>query len=88
MSWMVSSSVISESDLLRDEFCRALGNTYDNQFKCRKIESNRIGKYSLQEELNSLPWLGVLLACLRGFRPLRMDGQGSWQQGVDFHKRL
>ena len=75
MSWMVSSSVISESDLLRDKFCLALGNMYDNQFKCCKIKSNRIEKYSLQEELDSLPWLGVLLARLRGFRPLRMDGR-------------
>ena len=75
MSWMVSSSVISVSDLFRDEFCLALGNTYDNQFKCCKIKSNKIEKYSLQEELDSLPWLGVLLACLCGFRLLRMDGR-------------
>ena len=40
-----------------------------------KIESNRTEEYSLQEELDSLPWLGVLLAHLRGFRPLRMDGR-------------
>ena len=63
------------SDLLRDEFCFALGNTYDNQFKCCKIESNRMEKYSLQEELDSLPWLGVFLARLHGFRLLRMDGR-------------
>ena len=63
------------SDLLRDKFCLALGNTYGNQFKCHKIESNRMEKYSPQEELDSLPWLGVLLARLHRFHPLRMDGQ-------------
>ena len=63
------------SDLLRDELCLAFVTRMTTSLNVVKIESNRMEKYSLQEELNNLPWLGVLLAYLHGFCPLRMDGQ-------------